>query len=125
MMPSPNSSEFFLDQRLHRGAIDVHHLIKPVDQRIGRHRGRQRAAIGHGHQKRDFLIREVQAERIARLRRLVLGQRDLPHQRGGGPFLGLADGRGHIGPFDAVESLVRDDLFRQFGTGHFGILLLV
>src|SRR5215469_5719942 len=74
-------AEFLLDQLLPGGAVNLNQLVEAIDQGIGRHRGRQRAAIGDLLQQAFFVFGEV--EQLSRAFGLLRAQLHLSHQCGG------------------------------------------
>src|SRR6266404_5104436 len=57
-------AEFLLEQLLPRRAIDLHELVKALDQRIGRHY-RRRAAMGELLQQPLFVLAKLEQRRRA------------------------------------------------------------
>jgi hypothetical protein len=105
-------AEFLVDQFLDRQAVHIHDLVPAVDQRIGRHCGRQRTLVRHDLQPGRFLVCEV--EQALRDFGLRLGEGHLAEAGGGRPFLALAEVFGDVLPLQALLHFGADDL-----SGHF------
>src|SRR5215813_10309292 len=110
-------AELLLDQRLPRGAVDHHQLVEAVDQRIGRRHGNAGAAHRHLVEQRG--LGRAQAEQLARLGGLRLGQLHLAEQRAHQQYRRIAaDLLADVLPAPAVLALDVENLFGESGAIH-------
>jgi hypothetical protein len=106
-----------LNERLPRRAIDLDELVEAIDQRIGRHRRRQRTAIRHLLQQRHFII--IEAQDFAHRFGLGLGKLHLPVQRRGViDRRARADLGGDVAPGKLLLALQDGDLLGELGACH-------
>ena len=106
-----------LDQFLPGRAVDLHQLVKPVDQRVGRHRGRQRAAIGD--LLKQGLLVGVEIEQFRRTLDLFGAQFHLAQKcRSQIDRRAAADLGSDRLPSEALGALGGEDLASQLVTGH-------
>src|SRR5271166_1626375 len=110
-------AELLLDQLLPSRAVDLHELIETVDQRVRRHRARQRAAIRDLLQQALFV--SVEVEELGGAFGLLRAQLHLAHQ-----CCGQIDRRAaaDLGddrlPGQALRALGGEDFAGHFLTGH-------
>ena len=109
-------AKFFMDEFLDRGAINAHDLVPAVNQRVGRHRGRQRPLVGHHLQ--PFLFFSGQAEQLAQGFGLCGRGRHLPQAQRRGPLFGLTHFFGNRLPGHAFGHFGGDDFFRDVVAIH-------
>lgn len=109
-----------MDECLEGGAVHIDQFVEAVDQRVGGHRGGQRALVGHDLELGDGFGRQV--EHFADGLGLFGGEGHLAEQAGGDPFLAEADGLGEVGPLEALGNLAFDDEIGDVFAFHVSLL---
>jgi AcrR family transcriptional regulator len=109
-------AELLVDELLDGRAVDLEHLVEPVDRRIGRHRGVQRPAGRLELQRELDVVAQLQ-DRSGRPG-LVLGHRVLAEQRAGRPGHGPADGLSDLRPGHPQPGLGGSDGLGRLFLGH-------
>src|SRR6476469_8596806 len=112
-------AELLVNHFLERRAVDLHHLVETVDERVGGDGRRERSLRRRSLQPRDVLCAEI--ERPSHGRSLVGAHRLLSEQRRRRPDLAAPAGLGQRLPRQLLRVLGGDYLRRNVRAGHDGL----